>query len=84
LREIDTARNPKSRGGLLPSHGREQCGGFGEGGGAAGGDSESGSPSNLPQVARSLFVSLFSISVSVIHKKEYLKVYIDDLRSKQI
>jgi hypothetical protein len=43
-----TTTNPKSRGGILPSHGGECCGGVGEGGEVAGGDSGSGSPSNLP------------------------------------
>jgi hypothetical protein len=41
----DTTTNPKSRGGLLPSHSGEHCGGVGEGSeAAAGGYFGSGSP----------------------------------------
>jgi hypothetical protein len=62
----DTTTKNKYRGGPLPSHGGERCGGVGEGGEAARGDSGSGSPSNLPlAVACILYVSLFSISTSI-------------------
>jgi hypothetical protein len=66
----NTITNPKSRGGLLPSHGGERCRGVGEGGEAVGGDSDSGSPCNLPTT-----VSLFSIFASIRRENEYLKVY---------
>jgi hypothetical protein len=67
-------------GGLLTSHGGERCGGVGEGEETAGGDSGSGSPSNLsPTVACSLCISLFLISASVHCKNEYPKVYIEGL-----
>jgi hypothetical protein len=36
----DSTTNPKSRGGLLPSHDGESCGGIGEGGEAARGGLE--------------------------------------------
>jgi hypothetical protein len=39
-----TTTNPKSRDVLIPYHDGERCGGVGEGGEAAGGDSGSGSP----------------------------------------
>jgi hypothetical protein len=39
-----TTTNPKSRGGLLPSHGGERCRDVGEGGDAAKGNFGSGSP----------------------------------------
>jgi hypothetical protein len=66
------------------SHGGEHCKGLGEGGEAAGGNSVSGSPSNLPPMAAcSLFVSLFLISAFVHHGNKNPKVYIDGFRSKQ-
>jgi hypothetical protein len=40
----DTTTNPKSQGGLLPSHGGGRCRGVDEGGEAAEGDFDSGSP----------------------------------------
>jgi hypothetical protein len=81
----DTSTNPKFRGGLLPSPDGERCGGVGEGGETARGDSSSCSPSYLPLAAAcSLSVSLFSISAFVHRENEYLKVYIEGFGSKQI
>jgi hypothetical protein len=80
----DTTTNPKSMGGLIPSHGQERNGGVGEGEEAAEGDSGIGSPSNLPPAAAcSLSVSLFLISASIHHENKYPKVHIDGIMSKQ-
>jgi hypothetical protein len=83
----DTTANPKSRGALLPSHGGELCGGVGEGGEVAGGNSATGPLSNLPlTMAYNLFVSLFSISASVCCKIKsqgvYISIFTSNLRQR--
>jgi hypothetical protein len=63
----DTTTNPKSRGGLLPSHGGEQCRGVGKGSEAARVNFGSGSSSNLPLVpAASFFLCFRSLPPSVM------------------
>jgi hypothetical protein len=73
-----TTTNPKTRVGLLPSHGGERCRGVGEGGEETRGDFVSDSPSNLPQVvACNLSISLFFfISISIHHEIKFHEVYI--------
>jgi hypothetical protein len=80
--KADTTTKPKYRRGLLPSHGGDRCGGIGECGEAAGGDSSSTFPSNLPlEAARSLSISVFLIFVSVHREIKYQRVYIVGFRS---
>jgi hypothetical protein len=77
--------NPKSSGGLLPSHGGERYGGVGEGGEAARDNSGSGSPSNLPLTVAFIPICFSIFNLCSVHRKinhrGYIKVFLGQTKA---